>query len=94
MFSNDDANRGYYWKNDSPLTFAKKLVKKAPGSTASNLGSTQNLQSINNPAGVTYCEYCGLKFYSLQNKSSHQIYYCMGRDLSLNKSKNFCLIIK
>ena len=90
MFSNDDANRGYYWKNDSPLTFAKKLVKKPPGSTAaSNFGSTQNLQAINNPSGVTYCEYCGLKFYSVQNKSSHQIYYCMGRDLSLNKSISF-----
>jgi hypothetical protein len=34
-----------------------------------------------------YCENCGLQYNSMQSLKSHQLYYCMGRDLSLNKSK-------
>lgn len=32
------------------------------------------------------CEYCGLKYNDLVSKYTHQIYYCMGRDLSLEAS--------
>ena len=36
-----------------------------------------------------YCENCGLQYNSVQSLKSHQLYYCMGRDLSLNKSTHF-----
>lgn len=33
-----------------------------------------------------FCEFCGLRYSNIKNKNIHQIYYCMGRDLSLEKS--------
>jgi len=32
------------------------------------------------------CEYCGIKYDTIQEKNTHQIYYCLGRDLSLDAS--------
>lgn len=32
------------------------------------------------------CEFCGQKYTDLVSKYTHQIYYCMGRDLSLEAS--------
>lgn len=33
-----------------------------------------------------YCEMCGLKYDDVRSKNVHQMYYCTGRDLSLETS--------
>lgn len=32
------------------------------------------------------CEFCGLRYNNVQNKNTHQIYYCLGRDFTVNKT--------
>jgi hypothetical protein len=58
----------------SDLTHNNSMISSTPKLNISHLSVSVD------------CEYCGLKYKTIQDKNLHQIYYCIGRDLSLDKS--------
>jgi hypothetical protein len=51
-----------------------------------NIPSSTPKLNVSHLTVTVDCEYCGLKYKTIQDKNLHQIYYCIGRDLSLDKS--------
>lgn len=54
------------------------------GNSSNLFNSTSSVKDLRDSPIV--CEHCGLRYSDLVSKYTHQLYYCMGRDLSLEAS--------
>jgi hypothetical protein len=68
-------------KNEDSLISSNEA---SPSPSKFLMSSTLSLRLRN--VELVDCEYCGLKYKTLEEKNVHQIYYCIGRDLSLDRS--------